>query len=140
MGGRTAIKNRVTPDVYRKISDYMGVDYQFNLYLQRYGLSQKMEKELQGIVYSYCRRPFVYQADPVWTWTFPRLDREPLSEFGAWCSQGCPVTVEGQTYTMRPLSTASASTDRVWRVDSISFVGKIRTQSRSYHISQATDF
>ena len=46
MSGRTAIKNSVTPDVYRKISDYMGVDYQFNLYLQRYGLSQKMEKEL----------------------------------------------------------------------------------------------
>ena len=70
MGGRTAIKNRATRDVYRKISDYMGVDYKFNLYLQRYGLSQKMEKELQGIFHSYCRRPFVYQADPVWTWTF----------------------------------------------------------------------
>ena len=47
--GRTAHKSKVSPALYELISRFMGVDFQFNLYPQRYGLSQTIDQELQRI-------------------------------------------------------------------------------------------
>ena len=60
------------------------------------GLDRKLPGSVQGLKNSFARRPYVVLADPVWTWTFPRLDQDPLAEFGAWCAVGCPVVVGGR--------------------------------------------
>ena len=84
MGARTAIKQKVTPEVYELISRLLGVDYQFNLCPQRYSLVQPLDQELQGLICTFARRrPRMYDQDTHWSLSFPRLDVQPLAEFGA---------------------------------------------------------
>ena len=96
MGGRTALSNLLTKEVLAVIDGMLGVDFQFNFNTSRQGLDRKLPGSVQRLIYSFARRPYVVLADPVWTWTFPRLDQDPLAEFGAWCAVGCPVVVGGR--------------------------------------------
>ena len=119
LGGRTALASVFSTEVLAVIDQMLGVDYQFNFNSSRPGLARKLPGSVQGVTYSFARRPYVYLADPVWTWTFPRLDREPLAEFGAWCARGCPVVVDGRLVTTRSHQGATGSTDMICRVDSL---------------------
>ena len=72
MGARTAIKQKVTPEVYGLISRFLGVDYQFNLYPQHYGLVQRLDRELQGLIHTFARRrPRMYDQDTHWIAQLP---------------------------------------------------------------------
>ena len=74
---------------------------------------------MQGLIYSFARRSYLYDSDPLWSWTFPRLDAQSLSEFGAWCVAGSPVTVAGQVHRTGSLNLPGSSSDRIWRIDSL---------------------
>ena len=109
MGPRVALCGHLEPEVFEVISSYLEPEWvPFNT--SRVGLCKNMNNEVQRLILDFAQRP----VPPLRDWVFnPMYDLDAMREFGEWCRDGCPVTVDGEVYRYRyGLTGASSSQDQ----------------------------
>ena len=121
MGPRVAFAGQVDCAVYDNIMSYVEPEHQVPFNTARAGLDRRLDIFLQRLIGMYAERP-VPQLDAL-TVYHPQPDYEAMREFGEWCVQGCPVTVDGLVYRYRygllgtsSSSSSSAQQRTIWHV------------------------
>ena len=117
MGPRIALSGVVDAGVFDKVIDYVGFEFLLPFNTSKSGINQQLSTETQERIAEFSRRP-VPTLDPVFTNRVyhPMMDQEALAEFGLWCREGCPVTVDGLVYRYRYGLAASSDARRVFTI------------------------
>ena len=98
MGPRVALRSTVTTDIYDRVMDFTGIDFMFPFYTSKGGLRSEIPISVQQLIHEYSERYVPLLEERIY---HPRMDLAALEEFGLWCRQGCPVTVDGLVYRYR---------------------------------------
>ena len=102
MGPRVALRSTVSSDVFDRVMQYTGFTFMLPFNTAKGGLGSELPVSVQQLIHQFADRP-VPQLDenPVGPIYHPMMDSAALEEFGLWCRQGCPVTVDGLVYRYR---------------------------------------
>ena len=116
---RVAMRSTLSSDVFDRVLSFTGFDFQLPFNTSKSGLSPTLTPSLQQVIHDYAERAAVWlEPNPLERVYHPPMNQAALEDFGRWCQQGCPVTLDGLVYRYRwgNASSLSDSSRRVYTV------------------------
>ena len=101
MGPRVALAATLPESALDFVASCCGVQAHYPFTTSRWGLHRALDTETQLLIHDFARTA------PEVRWHVRaqkfrhQHPREALADFGAWCRDGCPVTIDGQTCRTR---------------------------------------